>query len=429
MLNSSSIRISPGTGVCLLLILSSLSAFADRKQDLERQAKEAAAAGRADESARLYCEEAALDPDNQALKQTCAEMQKEAVRERQRNDQRFADGLQAFKGGNLDEAEQKFKNIRSGPHIDEARRYLEETIPAARIQRETERAVEQKFQQGRQAYDKNDFAAARMLLGQITGAHASEAQDYLGKMQQFEQSMSQGDSLAGAKDYTGAAASYSRAAGIKADGPGDPQKKAARMQQALASSAQPAPGTEVKQSSRPESRFEPAATPLIAVAKPSRSSADVRTLMREAQSARRRNAVSLAKGKYLAVLAVDPQNAQARAALEELKGNGSAAPQKASSDADIMLAKAIQEFYTGQYEDAEVHIRDYLSNNGSKTALSYFYLGVCKMTRFYLSGETEGDRKLYNEALDAFRNAKVSGFDPPDEKYISPKILKAFHQS
>jgi hypothetical protein len=163
--------------------------------------------------------------------------------------------------------------------------------------------------------------------------------------------------------------------------------------------------------------------------KPSRTAADVATLLREAESARRKNAVSIAQGKYLAVLTVDPANSQARAALEELKASGSATPERASSDADIMLSKAIQEFYTGMYEDSEVHIRDYLTNNGSKAALSYFYLGVCKLTRFYLNGETEADKKLYNEALEAFRSAKTSGFDPPDEKYISPKILKAFRQS
>jgi outer membrane protein assembly factor BamD (BamD/ComL family) len=414
------------------MVFSSLSAFADRKHELENRAKEAAAAGKADEAARLYCEQAALDPDNQSLKQTCAEMEKEAARERQKNDQRFADGLVAYKSGNFDDAEQKFKNIRSGPHVDEARRYVQETIPAARLQREAERSMEQKFQQGTQAYDKNDFASAKTLLNQITGTHASDAQEALAKIRQFEQTMSQGNALAVAKDYKGAAASYNQAASIKADGPGDPLNKAARVQALVASvqsASAPSKSPERGQSGSPVSQPVPAASPLVAAVKPARPAADVATLMREAQQARQRNAISLAQGKYLAVLTVDPQNARARAALKELKGSGSAVPQKASSDADIMLARAIQEFYTGQYEDAEVHIRDYLSNNGAKTALSYFYLGVCKMTRFYLDGEPEGERKLYIDALEAFRNAKISGFSAPDERYISPKILKAFRES
>ena len=126
-----------------------------------------------------------------------------------------------------------------------------------------------------------------------------------------------------------------------------------------------------------------------------------------------------------AVLAADERNAQARIGLEALPKENAATQQKASSEADVMLAKGIREFYQGLFEKSEVHIDDYLNVNGSKTALSQFYLGASKLTRFYLGGERDAGLKRDAEA--AFRLAKkTSGFDPPGEAYLSPKILKAY---
>ena len=90
-----------------------------------------------------------------------------------------------------------------------------------------------------------------------------------------------------------------------------------------------------------------------------------------------------------------------------------------------MLAKGIREFYQGLFEKAETHISDYLDVNGSKTGLSQFYMGASKLTRFYLGGER--DAGLKRDADAAFRLAKkTSGFNPPGESYLSPKILKAY---
>ena len=90
-----------------------------------------------------------------------------------------------------------------------------------------------------------------------------------------------------------------------------------------------------------------------------------------------------------------------------------------------MLVKGIREFYSGLYEDSEVHIKDYLHFNGAKTALSYFYLGACKLTRFYLGGKEE--QKLWNEAQSDFSMAKkIPGFQAPGKQYLSPKILKVY---
>jgi hypothetical protein len=414
-------------GLMLVLALAPAYVLADKKSDLDQQARQAAAVGDAAEAARLYCAEADLDSSNQQLREICAEMKNEAARELKRSDQRFSEGVQAFNNGDWDGAEQKFKNIRTGPHLDEARRYLQQVIPAARTQAESDRAMEQKFLQGKQAYQNNDFSSAKPVLGQVTGTHASEAQDYLSHIRQFEQQMAQGDSLAANKDYKSAALSYTEAANIKADGPGDPRGKAARMQSLMAAAPVhdvPAPSPSIGPNNAPrrrisEAALKPGSAPVL----------DIARLLRDAQSAQKRGAYLAAMGKYAAVLVADPHNAEARAALEDLKTRTSGSTERASADADVMLAKAIREFYTGEYEDAEVHIKDYLGYKGSRAALSYFYLGVCKATRFYLGGEQEQDKRLLDEARDAFHHAKAGGFTPPDEKYISPKILQIYQQS
>lgn len=420
-------------GVLFLVLCVSLRGYADQKSDLDKRAKAAAEAGDGDTAAQLFCQEAALDPSDQQLQVNCKIYKAQAQMVNKRNEESFAEGVRAFNSGDFDNAEQKFKNIRSGPHLPEARNYLAK-IPAARAAGDGDRQMEQKFSQGVQAYQSNDFASAKGIFGQVTGKHAQEAQAYLGKIRQFEQNMSQGDTLAAKNDYKGAASSYSEAASVKPDGPGDPHSKATRMQQLLASASTvptAAPviatnSTNVSISSHPTASNT---NPVTAIKTPSRPGVDIAKLRREAQAARRKGDVSSAIGKYLAILAADKDDAEAAAALNELKNDSSAGTAHASSEADVMLAKAIQEFYTGYYEDAEVHIKDYLGYHGSKVALSNFYLGVCKVTRFYLGGEKESDQKLLNDARAAFHSAKEQGFTPPDQRYISPKILKLFQQS
>jgi hypothetical protein len=158
------------------------------------------------------------------------------------------------------------------------------------------------------------------------------------------------------------------------------------------------------------------AAPVTAAIKDTGKKFDIGKLMREADAAKDRGEIVAAKGKYLAILAQDPGNAQARVALESLKSVNTAASsgQKAGSEADVMLAKGIGEFYQRLYERSEVHISEYLDINGSKTALALFYRGASKLTRFYLSGEAEGQKNLLAEAKkDLSAAKKTAGFKAP----------------
>ncbi len=413
-----------------LALLAPAAAFAGKKDDDYAKADQAMRAGRVDEAARLFCQVAQEDPNYKDAKVNCKIMTDQLNREVRRNEERFNNGVAAFNAKKYDDAEQEFKNIRFGPHVAEAQQYLAR-IPAARqaLQAQAgEAAMEQKFQQAVAAYNRNDFNAAKGLFAQIIGSHSSEAQSYLNRMKQYEQAMTEGDTLANAKNYRQAASSYNEAAGIKADGPGDPRSKASRMQQMLAS-AGPSPAPASPSPSVAIRTPAPARPVVEAVKATPKPQVDVNKLLQEAEAAKNKGDIRTAQSKYLAVLAVDEHNATATNALAALQAQAqqqaTPATQKASSEADVMLAKAIREYYQGEYDQAEVHIQDYLDVNGSKTALGYFYKGASKLTRYYLGGGK--DAKLMREAQDLFRSAKkVPGFTPPGQNYISPKILKVF---
>jgi len=423
-----------------MVVLAALPAFAGRKEDLQKQIQQAAAARRLDEVAKATCDLAQLDS---AKKPDCEVAKSEAAAEERRNATRFNDGVNFFNQGAFDDAEQKFKNIRFGQHYSEAQRYLTQTIPAKKREQQAAAAEApqlQLFNDGLAAYNSNNFAAAKNALSQVKGSKAGEAQALLSKITQYEAAMAEGDRLAASGNHRAAQQSYEDAARLKGDGPGDPRGKAARAQAAAAAPAATTTTTATRTTPTPThvaTRTTPTVAPIVragAIKEPERPKLDIAKLLREAAEARTKKNSMAAKSKYMAVLGEEPNNGTARAALEEMRHEEQTKPQPeqqeqaqvATPEADIMLARAIREYYRGEYVAAEAHIKDYQDINGSKKALGYFYAGVSKLTRFYLGGGT--DRRLYTDAEAALRNAKsTQGFKPPGEQYVSPKILKVYN--
>lgn len=427
----------------VLLLLAALPAFAGRKEDLQKQIQAAASARKLDEVAKATCELAQLDSSK---KSDCEVAKSEATAEEKRNDSRFKDGVNFFNQGALDDAEQKLKNIRFGSRYAEAQRYLTQSIPAKRREQQAAAAEGpqlQLFNEGQSAYNSNNFSAAKNSLAQVKGSKAGEAQALLAKINQYESAMAEGDRLAASGNHRQSQQSYEDAARLKGDGPGDPRGKAAREQ---AAATAPTPTTTTTATTTPAPTPAPASsggtrtvatvtTPISrtgAIKEPERPKIDIAKLLAEAQAARDKKNLAAAKSKYIAVLAADPNNGAARAALDAINQEEQAKPQPeqqqqvATSEADLMLVRAIGEYYKGSYTEAETHIKDYQNVNGSKKALGYFYSGVSKLTRYFLGGAT--DRKLYNDAEAALRIAKGSeGFKAPDEQYVSPKILKVYN--
>jgi hypothetical protein len=426
--------------IALFAVLAPL-AFADRKADLQRQAQAAAAARKLDERAEAMCELARLDKSKQS---DCDIAQQEAAAENRRNDDRFNRGVAYYNSGVMDDAEHEFKNIRFGPHYQEAQRYLTVLIPAKKTAQAQPQqpatpaapASDQTFNDAVQAYNANNFPTAKALFQQVKGAKAGEAQTYIGRMNQYESAMSEGDRLAANGNHRGAQQSYEDAARLKGDGPGDPRNRASREQAAANQPAQPVATPTPTQAVVTPRQTEPTPTaPVVsrqaAIKQPERPKMDIDKLLREAADARGKKNNSAAKSKYVAVLAEQPDNATARNALDQIQQEEQAKPQaetqqvQATPEADIMLARAVGEFYQGHYTEAETHIKDYQNVNGSKKALGYFFSGVSKLTRYYLGGGS--DKKLLNDAEAALRIAKSTpGFKAPGEEYVSPKILKVY---
>ena len=89
------------------------------------------------------------------------------------------------------------------------------------------------------------------------------------------------------------------------------------------------------------------------------------------------------------------------------------------------LADALTEYYAGSFEKSEADLQRYLQQYPA-SALAQFYLGVCRLTRYYITPEKTRPPELLAQAQAAFRLAKQSaGFTPP-EKYVSPKILQVY---
>ena len=410
------------------MALSASPALASKKDDDYKKAQQAVAAGDVITAARLFCALADEDPKFKDVVSQCEVYKNETKRERALEQKHLDDARQDIKAGRLDEAEDLLHKIKIADLAEQAKDELSR-VAGLRSQQNASASAERNFQQAVQAYNGNDFQRARDLFSGISGARAAEARGYLDKIDNYQRSMASARRMQDAKDYKGAAAMYQEAASVKADGPNDPRGSAAQMTQLAGQAAaalQPAPvpvspakTTPPTESKPPAERAEQKAVRTVT------PRADIATLMQEADAAQAKGDVGTAKGKYLAVLASEPQNVQARTALNKLSAVSASHTQSAGADADVMLAKAIGEFYNSLPEDADVHIRDYLAADGAKRGLAYFYQGASRITRYYLNGAQ--DRQLLEDARSYFLKAKqVQNFQPPDPKLLSPRIVKAY---
>ena len=214
----------------LVALAAPLAARADQAQEdsLAKKAKDAAAAGRVFESRDAYCELAKANPNYPQATMMCSVMKKEAEKEDARCDDRFTNASNDAEQKKFDDAEQKLKNVKQGcKKYDEARQLLAR-IPQLKREAEAkagDAVMAQKYNEALQAYNRNDFTSAKSGLSQVTGSKGGDAQALLNKIKQYEQAISEGDRLFGSKNYGAARNSYQEAAKLKSDGPGDPNGK------------------------------------------------------------------------------------------------------------------------------------------------------------------------------------------------------------
>lgn len=140
----------------------STTAMGQGKGDPYTLAQTAAGAGKAEEAARLFCQ---LDPGYKDARMMCDIMTKEAIKELQKNEDRFQEGVKAFNEGRYDDAKQKFQNVRTGPRVEEAREYLNVINAKSVINATTAQTRAQELTRlGQSQIDGGDYANAALTF-------------------------------------------------------------------------------------------------------------------------------------------------------------------------------------------------------------------------------------------------------------------------
>lgn len=385
--------------------------------DLQKKVGDAVRQHRTDLAADYICEAAKTDA---SLQGTCTSNRQQVEVQLQKFEQKYNDGMKAVQEARFDDAKTAFRTIYFGDYHDRAQDMLNK-IPALEQQaKNNQQAVDSAQRQetddakhiadGLNAFENGDFATAKSSFRNVQGTKKVEAQGWLNKIAQYEQAMNEAQQAEAQKNYDVAKQKYGIAASIKGNGPGNPTARISTLD-TLLRQAQTQQANNRQNTPPPPRQVEPA-KPKVDVAK------SLRDAKRLSVSGDTRGARKL----YLEVLQAEPANAEALAGMEELNKKAG------SSDVDAMLAEGIRAFYSGAYSDAEESLKFYLISKGSKVGLAKFYRGAVKLTRFYL--DSKPDNALYDDAVQEFKDAKqVSGFTPPDAKYISPKILKVYEQA
>lgn len=405
-----------GKGITAALFVFSMSALVagQMSPDLQKKVGDAVRQHRTDLAADYICEAAKTDA---SLQGTCTSNRQQVEVQLQKFEQKYNDGTKAVQEGRFDDAKTAFRTIYFGDYHDRAQDMLNKIPTLEQQARNNQQAADNAQRQeaddnkhmvdGLNAFESGDFGTAKASFRNVLGTRKGEAQGWLSKINQYEQAMNEAQQAEAQKNYDVARQKYGAAASIKSNGPGNPTARISTLDTLLRQSQQ----ANNRQNTPPPRQVEPP-KPRVDVAK------SLRDAKRLGASGDTRGARKL----YLDVLQVDPANVEALAGIEELTKKAG------SSDVDAMLAEGIRAFYSGSYSDAEESLKFYLISKGSKVGLAKFYRGAVKLTRFYL--DPKGDRSLYDDAVQEFKDARqVSGFTPPDAKYISPKILKIYEQA
>jgi hypothetical protein len=424
----------------LVLVLCAPLAPAQSQQELLQQAQAAERDGKLEAAEVAFCALAKSDASYMSKCKTYSDL---ANKERQNDAKRLADGRAAFRAKDYEEARKQFRNVKTEQAKAEAADYLNTKIPAAEKelaaaqqqeqQQQAQQQVTSKIQRARDALGRQDFDGARNALA---GVDTPEARSLLSQITQaekttqaqgqYDQKVRDGDAAFSQGRYSDAANSYRAAAGLRGSTPDDLKRKIDDAENRMRSAQNGSVSGQILDTSR-----QPVARANITL----ESSNGARQSMQSDAGGNFRFS-SVAPGSYLVAASKDGRPldskrvsvAPSESAVAALVAMAAPAPGQAPDSAT--LERAIALFYRGSPEDlqqAEWMLRDF-AVKGKKKGLSDFYVGASKLARYYLAGASKDQETLYNEAVDAFRQAKrVAGFRPPLE--ISPKILRVYQQA
>jgi hypothetical protein len=408
-----SLRVPTSAGLFLGLLLAAPVARADQKDDLYNKGTAAINSGDSIAARDAFC---ALPADFKDSATQCTTYKDAANRTLNRYKLNFGEGVTLMGDGKLDEAAAKFRTVKAGDYADQARAKLVEIDRLKKQQADNanaasaaENANKQKYDSGVSAFNSGNMDAAESALTAVTGSHQADAQTLLGKVRAYKAAVAKGQVFEGTKDFAAAKNAYGEAVSISAVGPAT--AALARVATAAIASVPSNPPPNTAATAKP-----PQPKPQI----------DASAYIADGNKALSKKQYGKARKFFNDVLTQDRNNQEAKDGLAQVNQLDTA--QGNASDEDTTLKDIITTYYAGSYQDAEDRFKTYIyAKQGKKMGLANFYLGASMMTRYYLSGGN--DQNLHREAVNKFKAAKaVDGFKAPD-KFVSPKIMKAFEEA
>ncbi len=425
--------------IALMLLASSLS-FGQNKDQLLQQAKAAEGAGNIEAAAGAYCDLAKIETATYGPK--CQAYSNLVNKEIENDGKRMRTGKEALTNKDFDAARQQFRAVKTSGFKKEAEDYLNNKIPQAEAAAKSEQQQQQAaaaasknaetIQRARDAMKNGDYATARSLAQSATGADAQAlltqiAQAEKGAQSQaaYDNAVRNADSLAAQGKYADAVNAYRQAAALKGSTPDDLRRK---IDDAENRSKAAQAGSVSGQLTDQSRQAVPGARVVLQSSSGFKQSAT-------SDGAGSFQFPSVPPGSYM-VAAVKDGRTVANTRVTVGPGQNASAPLVAAAapaggaGEGSDLERAIGLYYKGSPDDL-LQVELLLENSGGKgkkKALSDFYLGASKLSRFYLAGGNKEDQEqkvLYSEAVKSLAQArKVAGFKPPLE--ISPKVLRAY---
>ena len=293
----------------------------------------------------------------------------------------FNEGVQFFNQGRYDDAKQKFEQaakipLKNPKYRSQISRYLRDM--------ESRQNEERLFQEGVRLFNEGKYSEAQSRLNQVAqggGPKAADARSYLGRVEEalrrqraedeINKLFNAGVQLFNAGRYADALTNFEMVTKSSSPKAGEARSYLQRIEQISRAQQQPPkpqPGKEVAVT-------KPSVTPPVAEPKPA-----------------------------------TPVETPKPVASEQT------------------LRAGLRAYFEGNIDRAEQDLSEYLSSNGPKQALAYFFRGAARSTRFLLSGEKDVQQKEL--AVADFRALKERGarFQPP-QKFVSPKILALYTEA
>ena len=327
---------------------------------------------------------------------------------RENEEKVFAEGVRLFEQGQLEQAKQRFERV-SGAKAGEAKSYLQRIEQQLQAQGSAQRE-EGSFSAAVDLFNKGDLPGARSGfadVAKLNGKRKSDAENYIARIDQSLRGRQEEDTAFqdavrrfDRKDYEGARASFQRVVALNGSRRSDAQGYLGRIDQELRAAE--------------EARKKAAQ----ATAAGETSQQAVTRLLGEARGAMDRRDYNTALEKLKVAEVLDPRNS-------ELQRLMSQAQEQQSEQA---LRAGLQAYFEGRWDDAERSLSQYLEGNGRKRGLALFFRGATRSTRYFLSGEKDGQQKELAQADFRAVGEASRNFRAP-ERYVSPKILDLYRAS